>query len=942
MRKYHAFISYRHASEGVVAPLLARALQQFAKPWHKMRALEVYRDTDDQNLSPNLKKAVEDAMDGSDFLILLASPGAVTSNWVPKELQYWLDNNDVEKLLIVVCEGEVVWHEQNCDFDWEKTTALPKVLSGHFDGEPLYLDLREFREEDQLSLQSHAFRERVARLSATLRGVSVEDVIGEEIRQFRKTRRIRNTALATFATLAVAATLAALYAREQRKEAVSQRNEAVYQRDQAVINSLVNEVKADLQSESLLHAVQVARAGFNKYGVDVQGRRALWEIALHPAAMLRMYNDVNADSVQFSLDGKRLLFTEKNDWGSADLTIRDWMGITEGVWESVFAPSLLADGRLHVLWPAALMQIAGVDRAAGELGDDSYQCENSLPRRIDSDAGAVVVGGLIDLESMQDINIDDQTWFGTDVHVCGDHLRLFSADGKFENVLRAPGALSGILNAPRSTLAVSFPGVVMLMDREGREIAMMQGANPVFSADGALLATSACDTTSENPIVPCATPGSTALWTTRGELLARFPGMDPQFALRGLLTTQTGPEGSTSLWELEPGPDGNPVSRARFRGVSPVVSADGEWVITGPGDLYEDPLTWVWNREGELLAELPGRPGALSPTRPVVATIDYRLVRLYYLPRLKTRSEVLAKQFVHWSEDDGELLDPCKIGCEVANDYSVEIQEPTMLSSTTPGRVPQLDSAGLKLIIEPFPPVGNTPEGELKREWIDAPCLEQSRHFWGNRLLIVCGYGEGEARIYDLDQPADSMDSEEQNASLVLPLDAARQAWFSPDGDYVLGSADNGTVRLWDIREQWQGGQVPFVDLWHEVLIDHSRFSTDSWLIATMEEVTGVRLWNMQGQPLAASPTTTQGQRYTLLQFTDEGRRLLVGRSFSIDKSTETRPTRGEFAQSLWDNHAGMEFQAWITDVDLLLEEFDWIPDLPEEELEDLELLLDE
>jgi hypothetical protein len=48
---HDAFISYSHAADGEFAPRLETALQRFAKPWFKLRALDVFRDAANLNLS---------------------------------------------------------------------------------------------------------------------------------------------------------------------------------------------------------------------------------------------------------------------------------------------------------------------------------------------------------------------------------------------------------------------------------------------------------------------------------------------------------------------------------------------------------------------------------------------------------------------------------------------------------------------------------------------------------------------------------------------------------------------------------------------------------------------------------------------------------------------------------------------------------------------------
>jgi hypothetical protein len=51
---YDAFISYSHAADGALAPTLQRGLQRLARPWHRRRALEVFRDQTGLGVSPAL------------------------------------------------------------------------------------------------------------------------------------------------------------------------------------------------------------------------------------------------------------------------------------------------------------------------------------------------------------------------------------------------------------------------------------------------------------------------------------------------------------------------------------------------------------------------------------------------------------------------------------------------------------------------------------------------------------------------------------------------------------------------------------------------------------------------------------------------------------------------------------------------------------------------
>src|SRR3954469_886351 len=88
---YDAFISYSRAVDGKLAPALQRGLQRFAKPWYRMRALRVFRDDASLSASPDLWGSIQQALDGSRYFILLASPAAAQSPWVAKEAEHWIE-----------------------------------------------------------------------------------------------------------------------------------------------------------------------------------------------------------------------------------------------------------------------------------------------------------------------------------------------------------------------------------------------------------------------------------------------------------------------------------------------------------------------------------------------------------------------------------------------------------------------------------------------------------------------------------------------------------------------------------------------------------------------------------------------------------------------------------------------------------------------------------
>src|SRR3990172_6746595 len=125
---YKAFMSYSHAADGELAPALQSALHRFAKSWYRLRAMRVFRDKTSLSATPELWPTIEKAMSESEYFLLLASPQAAASRWVQQEVDWWLEHRSVDKLFILVTDGELIWDRPTGDFDWTKTTALPRDL----------------------------------------------------------------------------------------------------------------------------------------------------------------------------------------------------------------------------------------------------------------------------------------------------------------------------------------------------------------------------------------------------------------------------------------------------------------------------------------------------------------------------------------------------------------------------------------------------------------------------------------------------------------------------------------------------------------------------------------------------------------------------------------------------------------------------------------------
>ena len=129
---YKAFVSYSHAADNRLAPMLQSALQRFAKPFYRLRAIDIFRDKTSLHLTPELWPEIQNAIARSEFFILLASPESAQSLWVRKEVDEWLSlrAGAIDKFLIVLTGGSLEWDDAANDFDWTSTTALPPNLRG--------------------------------------------------------------------------------------------------------------------------------------------------------------------------------------------------------------------------------------------------------------------------------------------------------------------------------------------------------------------------------------------------------------------------------------------------------------------------------------------------------------------------------------------------------------------------------------------------------------------------------------------------------------------------------------------------------------------------------------------------------------------------------------------------------------------------------------------
>jgi len=297
---YDTFISYSHAADGRLAPRVQSGLHRFAKPLLSLRALHVFRDQTSLSATPELWSTIESALNEARFFIFMASPDAAASVWVQREVEHWLSASPMAKagkavdhFLIILTAGDILWSSPTGDFDWQQTTALPHQLSKVFAEEPLFVDMRAVKSEEDLSLHNSQFRNQIADLAATIHGRPKDELIGEDVRIVRRNRRLAWSAGIALTVLAVAASIMAYVATIQR-DAARSREAAALATSQLAVDP----------HQSLQLAVRGVTIGWT-----AEAALALREALMRSQRRAMLRSDGPVSGVHFDPTGARILGT---------------------------------------------------------------------------------------------------------------------------------------------------------------------------------------------------------------------------------------------------------------------------------------------------------------------------------------------------------------------------------------------------------------------------------------------------------------------------------------------------------------------------------------------------------------------------------------------------------------------------------------------------------
>ena len=187
-KHYNAFISYRHAEkDSKIAAEIQRQLERchipraIKKRFGIKKIARIFRDKEELPITSNLNDNISNALENSDFLIVICSTSTKESLWVPREIEYFLRNHTKKEVLTVLVDGE-------------PKDVIPPMLLGERviktdeNGNMFYEDIPiEPLSCDYRMPIKKARKEELPRLAATIIGCTYDELVRRQ-RQYKLKR----------------------------------------------------------------------------------------------------------------------------------------------------------------------------------------------------------------------------------------------------------------------------------------------------------------------------------------------------------------------------------------------------------------------------------------------------------------------------------------------------------------------------------------------------------------------------------------------------------------------------------------------------------------------------------------------------------------------------------------------------------------------------------
>lgn len=254
--RYDAFISYRHTDlDKFVAENLIKQLEAYKLPKSVAKKLKgkktkierVFRDREELPLTNNLEEPIVEALENSEWLIVICSPRLPESMWCKKEIETFISLRGREHVLAVLIEGEPLEaFPEELLYKLEEikredgTVEFKKVPV-----EPLAADFRGRDGSDKKGV-AKAMKTEILRVLAAMFGVPYDDL--RQRHRERKMRRIVTASLAIGAAcllFGIYSTMTAMRIKAQKEQIEVQSEQILKQSEEIQAKSEEIQAKSE-------------------------------------------------------------------------------------------------------------------------------------------------------------------------------------------------------------------------------------------------------------------------------------------------------------------------------------------------------------------------------------------------------------------------------------------------------------------------------------------------------------------------------------------------------------------------------------------------------------------------------------------------------------------------------------------------------------------------